>query len=413
MRPHPLSIATPLLLFGSIACGGTGTGDDVGDAAPVDAARDASSPDGGHTALQDGGEACEHRAGEYTPRIAMSSTDDWPACVSDIGTYVRVDPAGVSSIARVAAYEQILAPAWGEPPVRGLLFGVDRDPSADDFLMARTIYEGDQGLGSRVVRRADEHEPRPANADCRLGAVVESDPRYCVGPTQLAPIVREAFVAGITGEGSTPARVHAARIDAALTWFLFLSIHKESLTCTETARDCDSMWAKYSGGLESREGGIGISRQVLALDREAHDRIWDGLLAVRCWRDLDPAPVATMLELRERARGQLDRALDRGIALVVIDRLRAMQRATGDAQRAHFEWLRVLLGALPEHTVPSPDPGAADITVPAREALFDRALRARSAELAVLVAAEMAAESPAEVDVDAIVNEIEETFACP
>jgi len=80
------------------------------------------------------------------------------------------------------------------------------------------------------------------------------------------------------------------------------------------------MWAKYTGG-EDREGGLGLARYIKPRSQMAHDRIWDGLLAVRCWRDLDnPMGEAMNLELRDQARAQLDRALLFGVAQIVSQR---------------------------------------------------------------------------------------------
>lgn len=381
-----------------------GCGDDD-TTAPLDASLDAPVADAGLVEeIDGGGVTCTPFPGDYTPRIAMSSTDDWPPCVSDLGAYARVEPT-ISTIARVETFDMLFAGG-------GLLAGDAPDAAA--FTDARALYETDQGLGSRVIRRSDEHVTPPDPDDCRMAAVVAASPEYCVGPTQLAPIVREGFAAGMTGGGGEPARVHAARIEAALTWFLHISPYKESLTCTRTARDCDSAWAYYTGGVEERAGGLGMARLVRGLDPATHDRIWDALLAVRCWRDVDQEPVSSArLDLRDRARVQLDRAMDRGMALVIAERLRRMQATSGDEQLAHYAWARVILAPIGERTIPSPDPGGADIVVPARASLADRMLRARSESLAELVESEIASASgPDDVDVDAIVQMLELAFPC-
>lgn len=408
-RVFPLFV----LLAGAIACGGpdpaaldagTDGGPPGADAGVADAgALDASALDGGDADAMI--EACLPLPGDYTPRIAMSETDDWPPCISDVGAYARIEPT-ISTIARVEAFDAIFAPG-------GILAGADRDPGATEFTDARALYDADEGLGSRVVRRSDEHAAAPTPSDCRMGSVLAAAPDYCLGPSQLLPIVRAGFVAGQTG-AEPPSRVHAARIDAALTFFLYLSPYKESLSCTSTARDCDSAWAYYTGGDESRDGGLGLARLVRSLDREAHDRIWDALLAVRCWRDLDPDPIAgAELELRDRARAQLDRALDRGLALVLIDHLRRMDAASGDERRAHYEWLRVMLAPLPAHDVPSPDPGGGTIPIPARASLADRMIRARDAAAADRIGSEFeAATSADDVDAAEIAAELEALFPC-
>lgn len=272
--------------------------------------------------------ACVPSVDDYAP----CEDDAWASCVSDSGEYVRVQES-ISSIARARAFDAIGA----------LLFDPSRDPSPDDFLEARAIYQEDEGLDSRVVRRYDPHFAAPEGTDCTLDGVPEAQPEYCVGPSTLQPILLDAFSRGAAGEG--PARIHAARIEAALLWFFYVSVYKESLTCTSAAKDCDSAYAKYTGG-EGARGAIGLGARVREVDPYAHDRVWDGLLALRCWRDLDAAEVATDLALRERARAQLDRALTDGLAALVAASLRAASTTTGETQRYHWEHVRVLAQAL-------------------------------------------------------------------
>ena len=48
------------------------------------------------------------------------------------------------------------------------------------------------------------------------------------------------FVAGSTDE--TP-EVSAAKVEAGLLWFMYVSTHKEGYSCKVLAKDCDSAWA--------------------------------------------------------------------------------------------------------------------------------------------------------------------------
>lgn len=334
---------------------------------------------------------CEPAADDYTPRDAMSSTDTWPACISDDDTFHPIG-ASIGSIARVESFERIFAPSFGAPPVPGLLVWEGRDPSAMDFLDARTEYQIANGLDSRVSRRTDEHYPPPATGSCTMTDVALANPDYCVGPVQLQPAILASLNAGITGDTTEPARVYAARIEALLVWFLYVSPYKESLTCTTTPTDCDSAWAYYTGGVH-RSGGLGLARLVDAEDAETHDRIWDGLLAVRCWRDLDPAAIATDIALRDRAREQADRAFQHGVILLVERHLDAITTTTGSDQLAHFAWLAAL----------------------ARVTGFDRMVRAADASLADDLAAQLAdaTATPAAVDVAHLVSRLRLAFPCP
>jgi hypothetical protein len=384
-------------------------------------ARDAGSE--ARDAMADAGAApdaglrtCEPGPDDYTPRVAMSSTDGWPPCISDDNVYHPIEMS-ISTIARVDAYERIFSPAHGEPPSRGLLYYLDgRDPSPDDFLNARMVYQEMNGLDSRVQRRTDEHFPAPMDPactsanPCQCTSTAAANPMYCAGPAVLGPIILSNLNRGIAGDASEPSRVQAARVEAALLWFLYISSYKESLTCTTTARDCDSAWAYYTGGAD-RDGGFGLAREVLGLEPETHHRIWDGLLAVRCWRDLDPGATATMTELRERARRQQDRALQRGVVRVVIDRLERFARSSGADREAHLAFLRTLLAPIPERTIS--DATGMMYTVPARPSLMDHIIAERSASDAAFIASEITESDPSGIDAAAIAARLDALVPCP
>ena len=273
---------------------------------------------------------CAKRAGDYTPGDAA---DGWPPCVSDDGAYHPFDPS-ISSAARVAAFEEI----------RSRLLGGDA-PSRQAFVDARVAYSQPEGLLSRVARREDEHVAPAAKACADMTADELSASRdRCAGPAQILPLLTQAFAAGAQG---TEPLTSAARVEAGLLWFLYLSVHKEALTCASNRKDCDSSQAYYHGGAP-RSGGLGLARYVRDLSAQAHDRVWDGLLAVRCWRDLDPADKAEQLDLRGKAVGQLDRALLRGLALLVKARVQAAADAGCEAARAALWTSAQLVGRILE-----------------------------------------------------------------
>lgn len=291
------------------------------DAGPKDAAEDASCMDRGTFPASDES-GCQALATDYAPRSGERDTGTWPSCVSDENAYVPFGQS-ISTVARVAAFESIAEALFG-----------DQDPSAQAFLDARLIYVKDNGLDSRVARREDEHYPPAAKAcrDLSADELAASRDR-CVGPAQIQPLLNQAFEGG--AQGKSPAE-NAARIEAGVLWFLYVSAHKEATTCTTTAADCDSAYAYYTGD-EARGSGKGLARYVRAQSANTHDRIWDGILAVRCWRDLDhPTATATDTALRDRAILQMDRALLRGVALLV--RERANRMATGSCASADADW---------------------------------------------------------------------------
>ena len=390
MNRTPALASSVLAVLGALATAVTGckTGDPFpgADAAATDAVVLDAGPD---AVMPDANPACVPGPDDYRPE-AGSINDTWPACISDDGEYHPFD-VSISTVARVGAYEAIA----------GLLFtGVAPAPSA--FTDARVQYALDGGLESRVARREDEHYPPAMKAGLPVAcntldpmlaedaAILAANRDRCVGPMVLQPLLNQAFA---TGQIATAAprvrRLAAAQIEGALLRFLYTSVHKEAITCTSVQRDCDSMYAYYTGG-QPRSGGLGLARAVRGLDLEAHDRVWDGILGARCWRDLDnPAGVAMDLALRDRAIGQLDAALLRGVAVLVLDRVGRLATSSGDERAAHWELLRVLGPTL------------------VREA------GVRAPDRAAVMNAELGKTDPATVDAESLRAAIAGTFPCP
>lgn len=297
-------------------------------------AADASGPCAISWALPDiGGNAasCTANADDF---VLGSTADPYAACISDDGTYHPFDPS-IGSIGRVAGFERIAALLWRADGAA---------PDKQAFVEARVAYTEAEGLESRLVRREDEHYPAAAKACGDMDASeLAASPDRCVGPAKLVPLLNDAFAQG--SQGIAPLE-NAARIEAALLWFLYTSVYKESTTCTGKPKDCDSSYAYYTGG-EAKSGGLGLARYVRSVSTQAHERVWDGLLAVRCWRDLDGAVPATDLALRDKAIGQLDRALLRGMMLLTKARIAAYRQAScGAARAALWQTVQILGGVL-------------------------------------------------------------------
>jgi len=308
---------------------------------------------------------------------SVDADDMWPECVSDGGEYVRIQDT-ISSIARIAAFEDIAE----------MIFDRTSDPDSEAFLATRMIYQEDEGLDSRVARRYDPRFEVPDGTDCTVMEQAEMYPEYCVGPAILQPEILAAFAEGFEAEGDTPTRLYAARIEAALLWFLYASTNKEAFSCTNTAKDCDSSYAYYTGGADAREGD-GLARYVSEADAEAHDRAWDGIFAVRCWRDIDDADTATMLELRDRARAQLDRAVTHGVAAVLRERVEAMCSLSGAELGYEWEFVTTLAPAL-------------DATAMEADATMAEVLRT-----------ELSRATPGDVDVAAVLGALDALYPCP
>jgi hypothetical protein len=323
------------------------------------------------TLVPSDGASCQPAADDYQPRVNGSADDSWPPCISDDDAYHPFD-VSISANVRTGAFEAIAAL---------LGFGQGKSPSPQDFVDARLAYSEPEGLDSRISRREDEHYP-PAPSACRdlTAAEQQSYADRCVGGAQILPLLNQAFEQGI--QGNEPAR-NAARIEAALLWFFYTSVYKESKTCTDTTADCDSATGYYAGG-QARSPSLGFARYVEARSPQAHDATWDALLAVRCWRDLDnPSGVATDLGLRDQALGQLDRALDRDLALILRQRFQALPCDTA------WETLRILGPVL------------------------DRAASAVDPAEAAILRAEVAKASEELVDAEAAMAALEALFPCP
>ncbi len=344
----------------------------------TDAGLDGSRDGGGFCAtlpsFTENVSACPFAMDDYRPRENNSANDTWPACVSDTNVFSPINPS-ISSVARVAAFEQMADLLW-----RG-----QRTPGPQDFVDARVLFAQDQGLDSRVQRREDIHYPAAAMA-CSTAGVPAANPDRCVGPAKLLPILNDAFTRGAMGESP---QVHAARIEAALLWFLYTSTLSEVVSCTSRAQDCDSSWAYYGGGAP-RDQVVGLAKAVQALAPEAHQRAYDATLAVRCWRNLDnETGVATNLTLRDRALGQLDRAMLRGLVVVLRQRVAELSCTTGATRDARLTFVQVL----------SP--------------LLERALRERSPSSADVVKTQLAKVDAATVDVSAVTAALDTAFPCP
>lgn len=323
--------------------------------------------------------SCQPAATDYRPRepqVNDAATDAWPACISDDNTYHRIEE-NISTVARVAAFEEIAQLLW-----RG-----GKVPTKENFVAAFDNYTQPEGLASRVQRREDHHYPAaPGGARCRDAGVPETAPDRCVGPAKLLPILNDAFTRG--GQGEAP-RVHAARIEAALLWFLYISTYSEINTCTTTPKDCDSAWAYYSGGTE-RCAPKGLAAYVQSVAPQTHERAYDAMLAVRCWRNLDnETGAATNTALRDQALAQYDRAGLRGVALVLRERLGKLSQSSGEEQQGHLAFIQTLAPFL------------------------DREARARNAAQADALKAQTSKTNAAEVDPAVASSALESLFSCP
>lgn len=323
--------------------------------------------------------ACQPAASDYKPRDAAanaSETDAWPACISDSNTYSPIDP-NISTVARVAAFDEIATKLWKDGKV----------PTAQEFVESYDLYTQPEGLASRVQRREDIHYPAaPNGGKCRDQGVPETAPDRCVGPAKLLPLIKDAFEKGAAGESP---RVQAARIEAGLLWFLYVSPLSEVNSCGGAPKDCDSAWAYYTGGT-ARNEPKGLASYVRKLGPETHERAYDAALAVRCWRNLDNEKgTATNTELQLRALNQYDKALIRGTALILRQRLTELTCGNEEGTQARMAFINTL------------------------GPFFDRAIREINPPQADVLKAQVTKTNPEDVDVDAAIAALDAAFPCP
>jgi len=333
--------------------------------------------------------ACMPLSTDYRPRDNLPGANGWPACITDDNTFHLIGAGIPAAAARVSAFDAMAAKLWGNRCA----------PSPTDFLSARDDYSVAQGLGSRVARRQDVSYPEVPGADkfaCAMAGVPDQYPDRCAGPAKLKPIIEGAFAQGIAG---VEPRSQAARIEAALLWFMHLSMTSEVWTCSFVdLEDCDAAAAYYSGET-TRASRQGYAGAVARLGPGTHDRIFDALLAQRCWRDVDmqlptlptaaDGGVAGRYDLYQRSAAQLDVASLRGMALILRERIGQLTCSTGDELAAHTAFVKVL-GGLMVHAAQ----------------LRDATKAARLAAFAAAPTGDAAAVATAQADLDAV-------FSCP
>lgn len=314
---------------------------------------------------------CTPLPDDYTPRDAASANDSWPACISDQNQYVPFGPLTLTA-AHVQDFKDISMQ---------LRFGGLYSPSLQDFNVAHALYSAAGGIESFASTLEDDHYPA-APKPCQ-DLTPEEQAQYpfrCVGPIRIKPILDIAFEAGKIGQEPV---LNAARIEAALLWYFYLVTYQEANRAAIVAEAVDGAWGAYSGG-QSRENPVALAKYIFDRDQSAHQRIWDGLLAVRCWRDLDnPQGPAMNLELQKRAVEQLDRALIHGMAAILRQRVQVISCEPA------WESSEVLGGVL------------------LREA------QARDADLGTIFQEEISRRRAILVDEEKLTNAMDGLFVCP
>ncbi|MFO0759602.1 MAG: hypothetical protein U0359_24125 [Byssovorax sp.] len=312
--------------------------------------------------------SCKHSATDFDPK--NTANDGWAACKSDDGIFHPFD-VNVGSDKRTVAFDAI---------GKLLGFGTIAKPDAQAFIDAKVLYVEPEGIESRVVRREDWHYPEAPKA-CNM-MTPDEQAMYkdrCVGPQKLMPVINQAFTDGAKGIEPT---ANAIKLEAALLWMFYISAFAESNSCFEDLGDCDSASGYYSGS-RSPDEPHGLASYIKARSPQAHQYVWDGLLAIQCWRDQDAAIPPAKPELQDQAKKQFDRALLRGMALIFRQKVENID--------------------CPEAAI-----GAKFIGE-----LLDRESRARDAAKADVIKAELAKSDITTIDKKAITDAVDALYDCP
>jgi hypothetical protein len=288
---------------------------------------------------------CTNPATDYTPRDLASAGTRYPVCISDDNAYhpFNIDVPANGRIGAIAEMGKLLA--WDG----------SRVPTPADFDAARIAYTQPEGVDSRVQRREDIHYP-PAPKECKdmTPDEIATYRDRCVGPGKILPIINDAFAKGTKGIDPT---IQAARIEGALLWMNWVSVFKEAMGCETAVEQCDSTTGWWAGNQDRKATPTAFSfaSNVKALSVEGYERQWDSILAVRCWRDSDnPTGKAVNLTLRDKAKAQLDRSNNHGLALIVRHRLQNVSCVSA------WETVKILGGAL-DFVATNADPAKAKI----------------------------------------------------
>lgn len=316
---------------------------------------------------------------DYSPRLNQSMNATWPRCASDGNTFVMVGKDEPAAAARARAFDAMGLLLWKKATA----------PTSADFTAARDQYSVAEGIGSRVQRRQDVHYPelpKDTKLSCADAATSAKYPDRCASPAKILPIITDAFTQGTAG---TRPRVQAARIEAGLIWFLYLSSLSEVWTCSfDDELDCDSAWGYYTAS-QQRDKPAALAAYYNALSPAVHNRVFDALLGERCWSDTEGNKLPkTNQRLYCVAQNQLDRAELQGLALILRDRLGQIPAATTEVKEAHLEFAKILGGFL------------------------DRAARQRDATKADALKAQWSAAAPDKVDVKAAQDALDALFGC-
>ncbi len=292
---------------------------------------------------------CTTSANDYTPRVASSKGTRFPICISDDNVYHPINP-DVPSNSRIAAVEEM---------AKLLKFDGSARPTSDDFLKARVLYTQPEGLDSRVQRREDIHFAKATvngvPKECKDMTPEERAPfaDRCAGPEKLIPLINDALAKGAVG---TDVTLQAARMEAAMVWFMWLSFYKESQGCFGDPGQCDSTSAYWGGQQDVNAAPLGYGKIVRNFSDESYRRGWDAVLAIRCAYDYGTAQPSApdLAAVKEKARDQIDRMNNHALALFVRSKIAAMPCD------APYESLRTL-GPVLDVVARAIDPAKADM----------------------------------------------------
>jgi hypothetical protein len=301
-------------------------------------------------------------------------------CISDDEELAEYHPIGseIPATSYMEAFERI----------RELIFEADAEVTRQEFRAARDVYRETNGFRLAVRQMTDPHYEVPDGTDCTSDPMAQQYPGHCVGRTLSSTIARN-FEQGVKRAPSEIRRVYAARIRASFLWFFYVATYKAAVDCTTDPTSCDKAFGYFTGGRNRRATCIGFEEELLVGDPAAHLAAWHGLLALRCWRDVDDGPVAKNLAMRDCALRLYDHALLDGMASFV---------------RGYFNWSAETTGATREY---------AFVFARTLAPVLLRAMEERSPEDAQVLRTALARESGDAIDTTAVAEAIDRVFRSP
>jgi hypothetical protein len=182
-------------------------------------------------------------------------------------------------------------------------------PEVQDLFAAK----GGVGEWLRAVQDPSADEiPMGTPTSCLDEKIAAQYPARCVGSSVLVPEIQK----NLSAVFGAPILDEASALSGYLLCAGYLAIRFEAWACSQgLGSACDGSWAFYNVASPRRTwaGFAGFTTEFPG-GQTTDDRIFDGLLALQCWRDVDRAVPPARSDLLGAAMRQLDFGLQHALA---------------------------------------------------------------------------------------------------